>query len=53
MLSELAVKHKIAAGQLVAVRVEGIALKRVLRMLWPTDRPMATTASLLREQLLT
>jgi DNA-binding transcriptional LysR family regulator len=53
VLSELAVKHEIAAGQLVAVRVEGLALKRVLRMLWPTDRPMATTASLLREQLLT
>jgi DNA-binding transcriptional LysR family regulator len=41
VLSALAVAEDVEAGRLVAVTTEGIDLARVLRAVWPQDRPLA------------
>lgn len=44
VLSALAVAADVDAGRLVAVETEGIGLTRVLRAVWPEDRPVAPLA---------
>jgi DNA-binding transcriptional LysR family regulator len=41
VLSALAVAEDVDAGRLVTVMTEGIDLARVLRAVWPQDRPLA------------
>jgi DNA-binding transcriptional LysR family regulator len=41
VLSALAVAEDVDAGRLVTVTTEGIDLARVLRAVWPQDRPLA------------
>ena len=45
VLSALAVQADVDAGRLVAVATEGIDLARVLRAVWPEDRPLAPLAN--------
>jgi DNA-binding transcriptional LysR family regulator len=45
VLSALAVAEDVDVGRLVPVRTEGIDLTRVLRAIWPGDRPLAPLAS--------
>lgn len=45
VLSALAVQADVDAGRLVIVAAEGIDLTRVLRAVWPEDRPLAPLAS--------
>lgn len=52
VLSRLAVEADVANGRLSALEVEGLDLKRALRMLWRTDRPLPVEAERLRSHLL-
>ncbi len=45
VLSALAVQTDVDAGRLVIVATEGIDLTRVLRAVWPEDRPLVPLAS--------
>lgn len=45
VLSALAVQTDVDAGRLVIVATEGIDLARVLRAVWPEDRPLAPLAN--------
>ena len=45
VVSALAVADDVTLGRLVPVPTEGIDLARVLRAVWPTDRPLAPLAS--------
>jgi DNA-binding transcriptional LysR family regulator len=44
VLSALAVAADVDAGRLVTVATDGIDLARVLRAVWPEDRPLAPLA---------
>jgi DNA-binding transcriptional LysR family regulator len=44
VVSALAVADDVTFGRLVPVRTEGIDLARVLRAVWPTDRPLTPLA---------
>lgn len=49
VLSELAVRTEVATGQLVAVPVDGLDLRRSLRAIWlPSRRPAGAAADLVR-----
>ncbi len=53
VLSELTVAGDVASGALVVVEVDGLDLRRELRMVWPTDRPVGVAASRFRDQMRT
>lgn len=44
VLSALAIAEDVDAGRLVPVQTEGIDLSRVLRAVWPSDRPLVPLA---------
>jgi DNA-binding transcriptional LysR family regulator len=45
VLSRLAVSSEVADGRLVIVAISGISLKRVIRAVWPKERPLPQAAS--------
>ena len=51
VLSRLAVASEVADGRLVVVATSGIPLERMIRAIWPSERPLTHAATRLLQQL--
>ena len=51
VLSRLAVESEVTDGRLVVVATSGIPLERVIRAIWPSERPLMPAATRLLQQL--
>ncbi len=51
VLSRLAVESEVADGRLVVVATSGVPLQRLIRAVWPSERPLMPAATRLLRQL--
>jgi molybdate transport repressor ModE-like protein len=51
VLSRLAVQPEVTEGRLVVVATSGVPLERLIRAIWPTERPLMPAAARLLRQL--